>query len=57
MNEVKRIEDFESGKFNCIKCNKEMTFWFNGGELDENECCGLTYSTEVTSIDLVVRNA
>jgi hypothetical protein len=52
--EIKRIENFESGDTNCIKCGKVLHLWFNGGELDSVECCGLQYKTEAQQIDLVV---
>lgn len=55
MEEIKRIEDFASGEINCLKCGKPIHLYFNGGELDGEECCGLLYETEHVRIDLVIR--
>jgi hypothetical protein len=52
--EVARVENFDSGATNCIRCGKALYLFFNGGELDSVECCGLTYCTEVQQTDLVV---
>lgn len=52
--ELKRIENFESGLVECLRCSKPITIHFNGGELDEKECCGLVYRTEHVQIDLVI---
>lgn len=56
--EIRREEDikFNGNVFStkCIKCGKEIELWFNGGELDERQCCGLMYSTEINKIDLVI---
>lgn len=52
--EVSRVEDFESGDTQCIRCGKTLRLHWNGGELDEKRCCGLTYRTEVQRTDLVV---
>lgn len=53
--EIKRIPNWESGDTNCIKCGKKLTLYFNGGELDSQECCGLYYKTEYQQIDLVIK--
>lgn len=45
--EVHRIADFgESGDVDCLTCGKKLHLYFNGGELDQRECCGLIYRTE-----------
>lgn len=54
MSEIKRIADFESGDIDCILCGKTLRLYFNGGELDRKECCGLVYQTEYARIDLVI---
>jgi hypothetical protein len=54
--EMLRIADWgEKGEYRCLRCAKNMTFHFNGGELDWRECCGLIYQTEITRVDFVVR--
>ena len=52
--EVGRIPDFGYGDFNCEGCGRKLHLYFNGGELDDKECCGYRYSTEHTQIDLVI---
>lgn len=52
--EVGRIKDFQSGDVSCTRCGKTLTLYYNGGELDEKHCCGLTYRTETQGIDLVI---
>ena len=52
--EVLRIWHFDSGDTKCIRCGKTLHLNWNGGELDEKSCCGLTYRTEVQRTDLVV---
>ena len=54
MKEIARTENFSTGDTNCIRCGKILHLYFNGGELDTVECCGLVYKTEVQRIDLVV---
>lgn len=54
MKEIKRVEGFESGDTECIRCGRRLHLHFNGGELDREECCGLVYATESVRIDLVV---
>lgn len=39
----------------CLQCGKPVVLKFNGGELDRNVCCGLTYSTEAVGYRLVVQ--
>lgn len=52
MREV--IPDFRSGDIPCRECRKPVTLWFNGGELDRQECCGITYYTQATGYELVI---
>jgi hypothetical protein len=52
--EIARVEHFDSGDTQCIRCGKTLHLYFNGGELDSVKCCGLTYMTETQRIDLVV---
>lgn len=52
--EVGRVEDFDEGDFTCLGCGKVFTLYYNGGELDSNECCGYTYRTEHQGTDLVI---
>lgn len=53
--EVQRLPDWgESGDVDCLMCGKTIHLYFNGGELDQQECCGLTYRTECQQIDLVI---
>lgn len=52
--EIKRIENWDSGDIECLKCGKKITLYFNGGELDGRECCGFVYETEHVQIDLVI---
>ena len=54
LREFARVEGFESGDTQCLRCGKTLHLYFNGGELDSVECCGMTYKTEVIRIDLVV---
>lgn len=54
MKEIKRVAGFSSGDFPCIRCGKAVTLYFNGGELDSSECCGLTYKTEATDYHLSI---
>ena len=53
-HEVARVEGFEDGDTQCLRCGKTLHLYFNGGELDIKQCCGLTYRTEAQRIDLVV---
>ena len=40
---------------NCLKCGKEIVLYFNGGELDDTECCGLYYNLQHGEIYFVVQ--
>lgn len=54
--EIERVEGVGANSIavECRRCGSERTLYFNGGELDEFRCCGLTYRTEHVRIDLVV---
>lgn len=54
MREIHRVKDFDAESFPCLECGKPVRLYFNGGELDRETCCGLTYQTEHGPIDLVV---
>lgn len=59
MTEVARHVDWHkadswSGTFPCLHCGKQLVFFFNGGELEEETCCGHTYRTEIQRVDLVI---
>lgn len=54
MEEVARTENFDAGDTPCIRCGNTLHLYYNGGELDSKECCGLIYRTEVQRVDLVV---
>ncbi len=54
MKEIKRVEDFHSGEIKCLRCGKDLELHWNGGELDEVDCCGFLYILEHTRVDLVV---
>lgn len=57
MGEIKRIENWSDGTIECLKCKKPIRLWWNGGELDQKECCGLMYRTEEVQVDLVISKA
>ena len=40
--------------FKCLRCERELSLWLNGGELDSKACCGLEYRLESPRIDFVV---
>jgi hypothetical protein len=52
--EIARVQDFDSGDVQCVRCGKQLHLYLNGGELDSKECCGLMYATEYTGVDLVI---
>jgi hypothetical protein len=55
VKEVHRVEGFEDGSIECIRCGRNIYLAWNGGELDSKGCrCGLEYSTEHVRTDLVV---
>lgn len=57
MSELERIENPDIPyKGVCRKCGKPFTLWFNGGELDEKRCCGITYALEHGDIFFVARD-
>ena len=55
-DEIERIENVgcETYKTKCRRCEKEIDLYFNGGELDSTNCCGLRYSLDAPQIDFVV---
>lgn len=54
MQEIIRVKNFSHGDVECIKCKNQLRLYFNGGELDQVECCGHVYATEHAAIDLVI---
>ena len=55
--ELHRVEDIIiDGVYRtpCLKCGKVLELWFNGGELDYKECCGLTYMLQHGRFDFVI---
>ena len=52
--EIYRLKDWRKGELPCLRCGKAVMLWWNGGELDHTECCGLWYETEHVRVDLVV---
>ena len=48
------VPDFDSGTINCRGCGREISLYYNGGELDERRCCGYEYRTEATGFQLVI---
>lgn len=54
MKEIKRVANWWSGDYPCERCGKVLTLYYNGGELDFKECCGLTYQTVEVQVDLVI---
>jgi len=57
VKEIERIADVDVDpvyQTSCKRCGREIELWFNGGELDERECCGLIYGLVAPRIDFVV---
>lgn len=54
MSERKVVPDFSEGDVLCPVCGRCFHLYFNGGELDEDECCGLSFRTEATGYQLVI---
>lgn len=54
MTEIKRIRDWREGDIACLGCGKLIHLFFNGGELDRQDCCGFIYKTEDVQVDLVI---
>lgn len=51
---IKTIPEWRSGDYQC-ECGETVTLWFNGGELDEQQCsCGRLYRTVHREIDLEI---
>ena len=38
----------------CRECGRELTLFYNGGELDAKICCGFRYELDAPRIDFVV---
>ena len=59
LHEIERIEDVGRSLFTtpCRGCSKEITLYFNGGELDEKTCCGFVYELQHVQIDFVISTA
>lgn len=57
--EILRVHNVMEGEnlytTQCIVCGKELNLWYNGGELDQSECCGHVYELEHGPLDFVVR--
>ena len=57
IEEITRIKDINmtsSYKTQCIHCRRMIELRFNGGELDHEKCCNLTYLLEHSQIDFVI---
>ena len=55
MSEIQRqpVKSFPV-KLTCRACGKNIDLWFNGGELDQQECCGYIYGVEATGYEMYV---
>ena len=52
--EIKRVNGFDAGSYKC-ECGEDLYLYWNGGELDEEECkCGKFYRTEHQEAALVI---
>lgn len=58
MREVQRLEnkfvESYSEEFQCVACQRKIDLYYNGGELDQEECCGYLYRGEHRQIDVVI---
>ena len=57
MHEIHRENDVAVDpvfRTNCLTCGEVVDLWYNGGELDWKECCGLFYRLEAPKINFVV---
>lgn len=60
MAETERVpltkDSVESGVVDvrCRLCGRLVRLWFNGGELDRQTCCGVSYALEATGYELIV---
>lgn len=52
---VRAVDMSSCYKTECVVCGKPIELYFNGGELDERQCCGVSYSLEAPTIDFVIR--
>jgi hypothetical protein len=51
------LEDGPTPRYKCRGCGREISLYFNGGELDHRGCCGYSYSLEHVRIDFVIERA
>lgn len=51
---IATIQNFKEGDIKCGKCGSEIHLWYNGGELDEDFCCGVIYQTKHVRTDLII---
>jgi hypothetical protein len=51
------VEGFCEGEVTCPRCGTSFRLYFNGGELDGTECCGINFRTEATGYRLVMSPA
>lgn len=59
MKELSRTP-FDKGTYlitNCLVCGKEIKLYSNGGELDQERCCGHVYALESPQTDFMVYKA
>ena len=54
---VDHREGWGKGKIPCVVCGKTIQLFWNGGELDRQECCGHRYYTHHAQVDLYVIRA
>lgn len=52
--EVEIRPGFDSGDVQCLGCGRTFHLWYNGGELDSEDCCGYTYATQAVDYQLVI---
>lgn len=54
--EVGRIENVPHTTYRmaCPMCGTAVVLFWNGGELDMSNCCGLTYTLECERVDVVI---
>ncbi|TET40180.1 MAG: hypothetical protein E3J66_07240 [Dehalococcoidia bacterium] len=39
----------------CLNCGRNIKLWYNGGELDEEDCCGYRYYGRHTGTEIMVK--
>jgi hypothetical protein len=61
MDDIVLVEDaFEDGpaeEIKCIKCGARIVLWYNGGELDWKDCCGVRYRGESKGYQIIAEEA